>query len=246
MTYRKRVNIMRYTEIAEAKPFEGAPHINLCACYGASPKKPILLKIPVTGKRPIEYEVENLPEGLSLKNGILSGMVAEEGNYAVSIAVRNELGTDSMNLTFEIRKDQVQLSPLLGFTSWNAFAFAVTQEDMEKTARLMLDMGISEYGYSHVNIDSGWQGEYGGKYDAIMPNYKFPDMKGFCDRMHAMGFKCGIYSSPMLHAFGCGLSHPMVPRESRMTGLPTNAAASAWSARKRTMRFSGRSGDLTI
>lgn len=202
---------MRYTEIAMARPFEGAPRINLCACYGASPKKPILLKIPVTGKRPVEYRAESLPEGLSLNNGILSGMVAEEGEYTASITVSNELGTDTKALTFEIKKDHVQLSPLLGFTSWNAFAFAVTQQDMENTARWMNETGISEYGYSHINIDSGWQGKYGGPYDAIMPNEKFPDMKGFCDRMHEMGFKCGIYSSPMLNAFGTGLNDPFVP-----------------------------------
>ena len=35
---------MHYTEIAIAKPFEGAPKINMCDHYGASPGKPILLK----------------------------------------------------------------------------------------------------------------------------------------------------------------------------------------------------------
>ena len=32
---------MRHTSIAVAKPFEGAPKINLPSVYGASPKKPI-------------------------------------------------------------------------------------------------------------------------------------------------------------------------------------------------------------
>ena len=51
---------MSYTKIALAKPFEGAPVINMPSCYGASPGKPILFKIPVTGKRPITYTVLNL------------------------------------------------------------------------------------------------------------------------------------------------------------------------------------------
>lgn len=202
---------MLKTEIAIAKPFEGAPHINLCGCYGASPNKPILLKIPVTGQRPITYTAENLPKGLSLQNGILSGAVSEEGEYELTLTAENALGRDTKQLSLEIKKDTVLLSPLLGFTSWNAFAYAVTQEDMEKTAHLMTDLGISEYGYSYINVDSGWQGEYGGKFDAIMPNEKFPDMKGMCDRLHAMGFKCGIYSTPMLHAFGCSINHVPLP-----------------------------------
>lgn len=202
---------MRHTEIAIAEPFKGAPRINLCGCYGASPNKPILLKIPVTGQRPIIYNAKNLPEGISLKNGILSGTVAEEGIYNIILSAENNLGCDTKQLSLEIKKDAIQLSPLLGFTSWNAFAFAVTQEDMEKTARMMVDMGISEYGYSYINVDSGWQGEYGGKFDAIMPNEKFPDIKGMCDRLHTMGFKCGIYSTPMLHAFGCAMDYVPLP-----------------------------------
>lgn len=72
---------MRYTEIATAKPFEGAPKINLADIFGASPKKPLLLKIPVTGERPVVYEAKNLPQGLTLDNGIITGTVDSEGVY---------------------------------------------------------------------------------------------------------------------------------------------------------------------
>ena len=82
---------------------------------------------------------------------------------------------------------------------------------MEFALEKMLSLGICEYGYSYINIDSGWQGKYGGKHDAIMPNHKFNDMKGFCDKIHSHGLKCGIYSTPMLNAFGCSMDHPLVP-----------------------------------
>jgi len=82
---------------------------------------------------------------------------------------------------------------------------------MEWTAKRMLELGLAEYGYSYINTDSGWQGEYGGEFDAIMPNEKFPDMKGMCQRLHDMGFKCGIYSTPMLNAFGCAMTHVPLP-----------------------------------
>lgn len=74
---------------------------------------------------------------------------------------------------------------------------------MENSARLLVESGIADYGYEYVNLDSGWQKEYGGKYNAIMPNHKFPDMKKMCDMVHSLGLKCGIYSTPMLTAYGC-------------------------------------------
>lgn len=202
---------MRRTEIAVAKPFEGSPKINLADVYGASPKKPIILKIPVTGQRPIVYGAKNLPEGLSVDNGIITGSIENEGNYTVVLTAENALGKAEKALTFEIKQDTVLLTPLMGFTSWNAYGFDVSQEKMEKAAQKMSELGINEYGYSYINIDSGWQGEYGGKYDAIMPNEKFPDMKGFCDKMHKSGYKCGIYSTPMLYAFGCHIDYRPLP-----------------------------------
>ncbi len=202
---------MRYTEIAKATPFEGAPKINLPDCYAASPNKPILLRIPVIGSRPITYKAENLPAGLTLDNGIIKGEVKEEGVYNITIIAENSHGKATKNLSLEIKKDTVLLTPLMGFTSWNAFDFRVSQEKMEMAAEKIANLGINEYGYSYINIDSGWQGEYGGKFDAIQPNEKFSDIKGFVDKMHALGFKCGIYSTPMLYAFGCSMEYIPLP-----------------------------------
>lgn len=44
-----------------------------------------------------------------------------------------------------------------------------------------------------------------------MPNAKFPDIKGMVDRLHEQGFKCGIYSTPMLNAFGCSMEEVPLP-----------------------------------
>lgn len=202
---------MHYTEIAISKPFEGSPKINLPDIFGASPKKPIILRVAVTGKRPIKYSAENLPEGLTLDNGIITGQVEEEGVYTITLTAENDLGKDEKKLDIEIKENQVLLTPLMGFTSWNAFAANVSQEKMEKTAKQMIDLGICEYGYSYINTDSGWQETYGGKYDAIMPNVKFPDMKKMCDTIHSYGLKCGIYSTPMLTAWGCPDEFESIP-----------------------------------
>jgi alpha-galactosidase len=71
-----------------------------------------------------------------------------------------------------------------------------------QTAELMVSTGLFSYGYQYVNIDSSWQGEYGGKFNAILPNDKFPDMAQLYSRIHELGLKRGIYSTPMVKAWG--------------------------------------------
>lgn len=191
------------TRIAKAEPFVGAPAIHLPAVIGASANKPILYRIPVTGQRPIVYGAENLPTGLALTDNCITGTVAEEGAYTFVLTAKNALGECRRVVTLEIAEGNVLVTPLLGYTTWNAFAADVTQKDVEGIADRLVELGLTEYGYSYVNTDSGWQGEYGGALDAIQPNKKFPDMKAMTDKIHAYGLKCGIYSTPMLTAWGC-------------------------------------------
>jgi len=202
---------MGTVKIAQAAPFSGAPRINLASAFGASPGKPLILRIPTTGQRPIRWEADGLPEGLRLQENVICGTVANAGNYPITLSAENASGKAEKQVMLEIAPNHVQIAPLLGFTTWNAFGSAVTQEDVENTAARLVELGISEYGYSYVNLDSGWQHSYGGKYDAIMPNSKFPDMKKMVDTVHSCGLKCGIYSTPMLQAWGCPAELPSIP-----------------------------------
>ena len=202
---------MRMTKIAPAAPFSGAPKINLASIFGASPNKPFLLRIPVTGERPIRYGVHNLPKGLTLHDNIITGQIDESGVYKIVLTAENSLGKAEKTVTLEIEPNHVIVTPLLGFTTWNAFAARVTQQDMINTAHNLVKHGLSEYGYRYVNLDSGWQHEYGGEFDAIQPNPKFPDMKAMTDELHSLGFKCGIYSTPMLTAWGCPQEYKSIP-----------------------------------
>lgn len=199
------------TKIAIARPFEGKPQINLPSIIGASSKKPILIRIATTGQRPIEYEAIDLPKGVYLEDNILQGMVENSGEYQITFIAKNALGRNEKKIILEIKDQNVLVTPLLGFTTWNAFESAVTQDDVENIASRLVELGITEYGYSYVNTDSGWQGEYGGKYDAIMPNKKFPDMRRMTDKIHSYGLKCGIYSTPMLNAWGCPAELESIP-----------------------------------
>lgn len=198
-------------KIAKAMPFEGIPVINMPFVYGGCTGKEIICRIPVTGKRPIQISVTGLAEGLTFENGIITGVVEQDCEFNVMVTAVNELGEATKEVTFKIHEDTMLLTPLMGFTSWNSFGSTVSQKKMEDTAQMILETGLADYGYRYMNIDSGWQKEYGGEFDAVMPNEKFPDMKGFCDRMHAVGFKCGIYSTPMLKAWGCPDELPYIP-----------------------------------
>jgi alpha-galactosidase len=202
---------MAKTKIAKANPFSGAPKINLPSVFGASPEKPIILRVAATGERPIVFSVKGLPNGLVLTDNIITGAVSEPGEYEVTLVAKNAHGEISKKITFEIKEENLLVTPLLGFTSWNSFGSFVSQESVLLAAHRMVDLGITEYGYSYVNLDSGWQHKYGGEFDAIMPNFKFPDMKAMTDEIHSLGLKCGIYSTPMLKAWGCPIMYPSIP-----------------------------------
>lgn len=202
---------MRYTKIAIAHPFSGAPRINAPSVFGASPQKPFLFRIPVTGQRPIVYGATNLPAGLVLQDNIITGSISEEADYKITLTAENALGKTEKEIILEIHPANVLVTPLLGFTTWNAFGSEIRQEDVESIAQKLVDLGITEYGYRYVNLDSGWQYEYGGEFDAVIPNKKFPNMKEMTDKIHALGLKAGIYSTPMLTAWGCPKELESIP-----------------------------------
>ena len=200
---------MAYTDLlAVPRPFEGAPCITVPTSCGFSAGKPVLWRVSVLGQRPLRIRAAGLPEGLRLNENIITGS-AKRGRYKVTLTADNALGSDTKTVTLEIGKNKLQRTPLLGFTTWNAFGSGVTDADVRSTADALTQSGIAEYGFSYVNIDSGWQGEYCG--NVIAPNAKFPDMKALCSHVHALGLKCGIYSTPMLTAWGCPQEFASIP-----------------------------------
>lgn len=190
-------------QIAKAKPFEGKPTLLIPTVLGVSIGKPFIYRIPAIGERPLYFSVDNLPEGVKLDGRVLTGCIEESGEWNITIKVRNAQGDAEKNVLLTCAQDNALRTPLMGFTSWSAFCYNVTQQDIQRTAQQLVDQGIADYGYGYVNLDSGWQLEYGGEFDAIQPNWKFPDMKEMYDYIHSLGLRGGIYSTPMLTAWGC-------------------------------------------
>ena len=174
------------------------PLINGPAIVGVQPGSPFQYYIPVTGKRPLKYSVENLPSGLVLdqKTGIITGKIQTSGKYSVILKAKNEFGDSWKNFTIQVGTG-LALTPPMGWNSWNVWAANVSQEKVKAAADAIKNSGLIDYGWTYINIDDGWQDSIrGGKYNAIMPNNRFPDIGGLCNYIHGLGLKAGIYSTP--------------------------------------------------
>lgn len=180
-----------------------APRFNSPAVYGARPGRPFLFTLPVSGERPMKFSAEALPPTLSLdpESGVLSGTAPEAaGEYRITATASNAYGSDSAELLIKTG-DRIALTPPMGWNSWNVYGAEISDSIVRRIADAMVALRLPDYGYSYINIDDGWQGSRGGRFGAVMPNEKFPDMKALADYVHSKGLKIGIYSSPWVETF---------------------------------------------
>ncbi|MBT8044108.1 MAG: alpha-galactosidase [Verrucomicrobiae bacterium] len=200
-----------------------APRINGPALYGAQPGKKFIYRIPTQGKRPIQFEVENLPVGLKLDaaQGILTGVTPDAmADYVMRITARNDHGTATRDFKLVVG-NKLALTPPVGWNSWGAYMLMVTDEKMRMTADLLVKHGLADVGFQYVSIDDAWMrispemfagrkplarhegfdftgmiGKVRDEDGNILPNAHFPDMKGMVEHIHSYGLKAGLYSSP--------------------------------------------------
>jgi alpha-galactosidase len=184
------------------------PRINGTKIFGVRPGCPFLFKIPATGTKPMNYEVVNLPAGLNVDpaTGILSGSIAQAGEYVTTFRVSNNLGTAER--TFKIVcGNTLGLTPQMGWNSWYVWENHVTDKIMREAADAMITTGMIDHGYMYVNIDDCWSvkptstdpelnGQPRNKDGNINLNKRFPDMKAMTDYIHSKGLKAGTYTSP--------------------------------------------------
>jgi alpha-galactosidase len=178
------------------------PKINSPKIFGATPGNPFLFSIVATGKRPIYFDADHLPEGLSINysTGIITGKVNQRGTYLVTLKAKNELGETSKELKIKIG-DTIALTPPIGWNGWNSWARNIDKEKVISSANAMVNKGLSNHGWTYINIDDAWQGQRGGKFNAIQPNEKFPDFDKMIEHVHSLGLKIGLYSTPWISSY---------------------------------------------
>ena len=97
--------------------------------------------------------------------------------------------------------DTLALTPPMGWNSWYIHYSHVTEQHMRNAADVMISSGMADYGYQYVNIDDCWMKQKGDEpyrdaHGAILPNAKFPDIKGMVDYIHGKGLRAGLYTGP--------------------------------------------------
>ena len=207
------------------------PRINGARVFGVRPNAPVQYTIAATGNRPLEYSAENLPKGLELdtKTGILTGTLANEGEYTVTIRIENSVGSAERKLIFICGK-QVALTPPMGWNSWNCFAGSVSAAKVKAAADAMVQSGLIDHGWTYINIDDYWETKPGADDSTllgaprdnngfIIPNKRFPDMKALALYIHSNGLKMGVYSSPgPLTCGGCTASFGYEEKDAQKYG----------------------------
>lgn len=181
--------------ILTPKPPKG-PRITGAKVFGVRPWSPFQFKVTATGEGRLKYTALDLPAGLKINedDGVITGVLKKKGEFIVKLKVENHLGFCERDLKIVVG-DVISLTPPLGWNSWNCWGLSVSDEKIRQSADAMKSSGLSDHGWTYINIDDGW--EYMHDKDGnILTNSKFPNMRALCDYVHSLGLKIGIYSSP--------------------------------------------------
>ena len=179
-----------------------SPMITAPLIFGATPGNPFLFTVTATGRRPIVFSAINLPDGLSIdaNTGIIIGKINQRGTYLTTLKAKNNFGEATKILRIKIG-DTIALTPPMGWNGWNSWARNIDRAKVIASADAMVRKGLSQHGWTYINIDDAWQGQRGGAFNAIQPNEKFPKFREMVDYIHRLGLKVGLYSTPMITSY---------------------------------------------
>jgi alpha-galactosidase len=199
--YRKEIPVALDQPVPESyiltPPVSESPQINGPSVYGATPGRPFLYRIPVTGRKPMSFSARNLPEFLQIdvSTGVITGITPDSGTYKINFVVKNAIGEARKEFRI-ISGKGIALTPPMGWNSWNCWGLSVDDQKVRAAADAFISSGLADHGWVYINIDDGWEAPERTKKGELLTNEKFPDMNALSGYIHSLGLKLGIYSSP--------------------------------------------------
>lgn len=106
--------------------------------------------------------------------------------------------------SFSVHGGTAAQTPPMGWNPWNAFRTDVDEAKIIAAAETIRRTGLAEAGYRYINLDDGWWLRRGADGRIVIRSAIFPSaaagargvtsFRPLTDRLHAMGFKAGIYT----------------------------------------------------
>ena len=117
-------------------PPPATPRINGARVFGVRPGHPFLFTIPATGRRPMEFAVDNLPAGLKVdpQTGQITGSLPDRGEYLVTFRAKNALGQAERQFKI-VCGDTLALTPHMGWNSWYIWTGPRDRQDHPRRRR---------------------------------------------------------------------------------------------------------------
>lgn len=87
--------------------------------------------------------------------------------------------------------------PIMGFSTWNQFRGNFNEDIILEIASAIASSGLLNLGYSYINLDDEWGAYSRNETGHIVGDPdRFPSgMASLGDKLHAMGFRYGLYTS---------------------------------------------------
>jgi alpha-galactosidase len=128
------------------------------------------------------------------------GAPQEEGDVVVRVEVRNDKGSAQRELIIRVG-GTICLTPPMGWNSWYVHSEGISDASIREIATSMEEKGLTNYGWTYVNIDDCWMGGRDPQSGSIQPNAKFGNMKALANFVNEKGLKLGIYSTPWMSTY---------------------------------------------
>lgn len=179
------------------------PRITGAAIFGVRPGKPLRFRVSATGEKPLQFSAEGLPAGVTIDpvSGWITGRApSQAGDVKILLTAKNANGAATRAFTLRVG-DTIALTPPMGWNSWYVHSEGVSEKAIREMAEHMEEKGLTDHGWTYVNIDDCWMGLRDPKTKAIQPNSKFADMKALAAFVNSKGLKLGLYSTPWMSTY---------------------------------------------